>query len=763
MGHRAPATSLGILMLQLVLAALVPPAARAADGDAAGSTSLAEAAGARPRIGLVLGGGGAKGAAHIGVLQVLDELRVPVDCVVGTSMGALVGATFAAGMPPAEIEQRIRAIDWSATVGNSGRRDRTPISRKLRSNTYTNNLEFGLRGGSLITAGGVIVTQDIEELLRSLVAGARYIDDFDALPIPFRAVATDMAAGELVVLGKGDLTVAMRASMAVPGAFAPVVIGDQVLADGGQLRNLPVDIAREVCADVVIAVALQSPPPQPGTLGTALALANRSLEVMVAANTAAQLATLGEADVAILVPMGDIGASSFARVPEAIPLGHQAALEQAPALLRYALPPEDYAGWRAQVTRHYTEPFEVAAVKVTGTRRVNPAYVQAQVRATRVGEAVAASQIAADTTRIFSLGDFERVEYRIDDEPAFPTVDFHVTEKSWGPDFLRLDLGLGATSSGDASLALRGEHRRSWINPLGGEWYSTLQIGTSNQLETAFYQPLELRQRVFVEPRLRVERLRENIYDGDNRIAEYSFTEAFGQLDLGVNLGRRAQLRAGLRKSWPTAERENGDRSLPRIGTREESDLVVQGIYDTRDTAGLPTRGALLIGRLISSRGWLGGEESYDMAEALVMKVLPLGADSLQLVGSGGMRLDGELPLYRYFRLGGLYSFPGLDRQQLRGTGYWMASTRYHHKLADIQALFGQALYGGLRLTAGRMHHRVDALNEGMVYGLAGELSGSTPIGTFRLSLGTTNQGSWLLQFGLGRPLEESTILDAAF
>ena len=717
----------------------------------------------RPRIGLVLGGGGAKGAAHIGVLRALEELRIPVDCVAGTSMGALVGATFAAGMPPAEIERRILAIDWSATVGSSGRRDRVPIHRKLAGNIYTNNLEFGLRNGSLTAPGGVIVTQDIEELLRTLVAGARYIDDFDALPIPFRAVATDMVSGDLVVLGRGDLTVAMRASMAVPGAFAPVAIGDQLLADGGQLRNLPVDIARHLCADVVIAVSLQSPPPRADDLGSALALASRSIDVMVAANTAAQLATLSDRDVSIAVPMGDIGPGSFERVPEAIPLGREAALAQAAALTRYALPPERYQAWRAGVTRNYEAPFRVAAVKVTGTQRVNPAWVQAQIQATQAGAEASAAEITADTSRIFALGDFQRVEYRIVADPAFPTVDFHVVEKDWGPDFLRFDLGLGAASSGDFSLALRGEHRRTWVNSLGGEWHSALQVGSSNLLETAFYQPLEPGQRLFIEPRLRAERLRENLYEDGDRVAEYSFTEAFGQVDLGINLGSRAQLRAGLRKSWPTANRENGDARLPDIGTSEETDLVLQGIYDTRDTAGLPTRGTLLVGRLVSSGPWLGGGESYGMAEALAMKVLPLRGDSLQFMGAGGTRLSGELPLYRYFRLGGLRSFPGLDRQQLRGTGYWMAATRYHYKLADIQTLFGQALYGGLRLTAGRMRERIDAINQGVFYGAAAELSGSTPIGNFTLSLGATTHGFWLLQFGLGRPLEESTMLDAAF
>ena len=178
-------------------------------------------------------------------------------------MGALIGGTFASGMPPADIEKAVLGINWSRTVGNEGLRDRTPINRKLSGITYTNSLDLGIKNGTIEAPGGLLKTQDIEDVIRNLVSDARSTRDFDHLPVPFRAVATDMLAGEMVVLGEGDLSVAMRASMAVPGAFSPVVQGNRVLSDGGMMRNLPVDIARELCAEVVIAVSLASPPPPP--------------------------------------------------------------------------------------------------------------------------------------------------------------------------------------------------------------------------------------------------------------------------------------------------------------------------------------------------------------------------------------------------------------------------------------------------------------------------------------------------------------------
>ena len=217
----------------------------------------------RPRIGLVLAGGGAKGGAHVGVLKVLEELHVPIDCIAGTSMGALIGGGYAAGIPADELEKFLIAIDWKRVVGSQGRRDLEPIEQKRSGPTYSNEFEFGVTPNGLATPAGLINTSNVEDLLRVYVARARLETDFDKLPIPYRAVATDMVSSKMIVLDKGDLATAMRASMAIPGGFAPVVMDDMILSDGGLVRNIPVDIARNLCADQVIVVNLVEPEADP--------------------------------------------------------------------------------------------------------------------------------------------------------------------------------------------------------------------------------------------------------------------------------------------------------------------------------------------------------------------------------------------------------------------------------------------------------------------------------------------------------------------
>jgi NTE family protein len=742
-----------VLPLLLVLATVLTAAPRPAAADDALPPE-------RPRVGLVLGGGGAKGAAHIGVLRVLDELRVPVDCVVGTSMGALVGAPLAAGMPPERIESIVRGTDWSRTVGGQGLRRRTPIQEKLSISSYTNSLEIGVSGRGLTTPSGLLRTQNIEDMIRDLISSGRLSTDFDDLSIPFRAIATDMVEGEMVVLESGDLSLALRASMAVPGVFAPVTRNGQVLADGGMMRNLPVDIARDFCADVVIAVWLSTPQPGPDELGSAVSLLGRALDVMVIANQNEQIASLTERDVGIEVPMQEITAGDFHRVPEAIDLGRAAAETMRESLLRYAVPEAQYARWRESLTHDGSRTLGLAEVRIEGLERVHEGYVRAQLYHAVPGTKVTLDQIAEDTDRVFALGDFERVSYEVHGPPGARVLTITPREKPWGPDYLRFDLGLTANEPDDLQGLLRADYTRTWLNPRGGEWHTALQVGQQSLLQTDFYQPLDVSQRFFVQPIARIESDLQDVFLGEDRIATYRLTETWGQVDLGMNLGTRAQLRAGLRHGQLDVDVDTGFSFLPEIDDLGESAIVLGGIYDTRDAVALPTRGTYINLRYLSSGAWLGGEQDYELVEAVYSRAFDWRGDSLSLTLGGGAGLSGDLPPNRQFRLGGIRTFPGLRPGELRGSGYWFAGTSYYWRVAEISPLFGQALYAGLRLHAGRPEKRLDGIDEETVYGLAGSLVGRTPFGPVLISLGYADDGRWQLQFSLGRPVSEGSLLD---
>ena len=737
-------------------------AALATAGITSSRAALAEtadAAASRPRIGLVLGGGGAKGAAHVGVLAVLDELRIPIDCVAGTSMGALVGGTFAAGSNAADLEAQVRAISWKDTIAFQGQRQDEPMRRKLTSATYSNSVEFGVEGRRLTPPTGLIPTQRIDATIEQLVARSRGTTNFDELPIPFRAVATDMLKGEMVVLSQGDLARSMRASMSVPGVFAPVKLDGRLLGDGGLTRNLPVDVVRQTCADVVIAVSVPNPPPTENQLQSPITQAAMTLDILIGANERQQIATLGPADVLISVPVGDIGSASFDKVGDAIPLGRATALARRSELERYSMPEAEYLAWRASVSRPQAPPVRLAAVRLEGLERVSPEYVRHTLQLAP-GDEVTEATIAKRVNDVFALGDFETVRYTLEGDPRAPTLVVAATESLRGRDTVRFDLGLYMGTDANTAFLVGADYLRTWVNARGGQFHASAMVGRTSGLSMSFYQPIDLPQTWFVEPGAVGRSSLEDIYVEGDAVASYEFNQAFGYLDVGHLFGNRAELRAGLRSGGQSVKRNIALPTLEEVDWEGYGGVGVRFTYDTRDAVALPRSG--LLGRAVyfESQDWLGAAEDYRRAEALLSYALPVGANVAYLRVAGGSSLDTDLPIYDDFRLGGPLSFPGFAIGELRGEGYWVTSASYLHRVAEISDLFGQALYVGGMATAGAMDGQFDYPDANTLYSGALLLGGRTPLGPLTLVLAATSESDWQFSFILGRPVLEQTIMD---
>ncbi|HKQ82915.1 MAG TPA: patatin-like phospholipase family protein [Steroidobacteraceae bacterium] len=726
-------------------------AAQAADPATAATTH-------RPRIGLVLGGGGARGAAHIGVLHVLEDLRIPIDCVAGTSMGSLVGAAYASGMTSGEIEKLVKAINWSETFGTAGTRALQPVSIKTANPTYSNKLEFGVKGNGLLAPAGLMASQQIESILRSIVGRARYHESFDGLPIPFRAIATDIGSGEMMILEGGDLAVAMRASMAVPGAFAPVTLDDRVLVDGGLVRNLPVDVARNLCADVIIASSLVSPEPTAESLQSALGVVSQMVDLMVKNNERAQLATLRDGDIPILITLPNIGSGDFDKVPAAIPLGEDAARAVAPRLAHLGVSQSEYAQWRARIEASAVDTSrrpDVSGIHIAGLKRTNPDVVSKVVK-THVGQPLDEAKIVGDAQRIFARGDFESVDYRVDEEGTEAQVTFLPKEKSWGPNYLRFDLGLMSSLGGDTGFVLRADHTRTWVNSLGGRWESGLQVGSTTVAETALFQPLDLRQSLFVEPSIRWRRDLQDLYDRGDRVARYKFTALDVRLDGGIALGNWGEWRVGARAVRSDVEADTGDKLLPEVHNLKSNGWTSRFVLDTRDSPFIPTRGSYVDVDLFAAEPAFGSDDSYQRARLLAQHVVPVRGDLLYLQADAGSDFGSDLPAHDLFTLGGASQFAGFESDELRGREYAMGRIAYLRKVTDLQTLLGQALYAGVSLEAGNMYERIDEpSNQDTIFGSSLFFGGRTPIGPLVITFGYAEGGHKSAYVQLGRPLQE--------
>ena len=735
--------------LLAALVAAVPVAANSAEPPAA-----------RPRIGLVLAGGGAKGGAHVGVLKVLEEMRVPIDCIAGTSIGALVGGGYATGQPAAEIEKFVKGIDWAAVIGGVGRRTLEPIEQKRLALEAGSKLQVGLIEGKLVTPSGLADASSIDDLLRSYVARARTVTDFNKLPIPYRAVATDMVTGNMVVLDRGDIATAMRASMAIPGAFSPVVLDPYILSDGGMVRNIPIDVARDTCADIVIVVNLVEPPPVRENLVQAQQLLSRSMDVMFEVNERAQLATLTDRDVLIDVPMGDITTADFERLPETIPLGEAAARKAMDRLAALAVPEPQYVAWRSGVTTSQTIEATIAEVRVEGLDYVNAEYLRT-LTSVNPGDAVKIGDISDDARHMAALDELDSVAYRLEGEPQASTLTWLPKEISLGQDVLRPALGLFADGGGDFKFLLGVQHVRHWVNPLGAQWRNQLQIGDESSLMTSFYQPLDVAQRSFVEPAAYLERIVEDLYNDGDRIATYEFVDYGGRLDFGLNASRYAQIRLGYDYNRRKTRVDTGLSVFPQIDV-EDAGIHFSARYDSRDTPNFATKGlaaALRYERIDES---FAADRNWERLEGGIRRSISIGKYVTWLSLAGGTDLDSDLPPDRYFSLGGSRVMPAYQHDELRVSDYWIAETSFLRRLKELSPIKNQAIYAGLGLQYAGLYDRLDVPGDDDDENVLGGylfLAGPTALGTFTLGLGFTEDQAnvWL---SVGKPITSGTILD---
>jgi NTE family protein len=514
----------------------------------------------RPRVCLVLSGGGARGMAHIGVLKVLEELDVPIDCIAGTSMGAVVGGLYASGMRAGQIESMMLSVDWQDAFRDTPPRRDLAYRRKQDDRNFLVRFPLGLRHSQFLLPKGLIQGQKLQETLRAMTLPYGDMASFDALPIPFRAVATDLESGAGVLLDKGDLAVAMRASMSAPGVFAPVESRGRLLVDGGVTENLPLDVGRAMGADVLIVVDVTFPLLSRKDLGSPVAITNQMLAILIRKNAERQKATLGPRDLLVEPDLAQISSTDFFEVARTIRLGEDAARALAPQLAALRLDPASY---QKQVDAHARPATPAPVVRFVRVDAQSKTYEKTILAALQpaLSKPLDGAQIDDLITGLYGLGDFETIDYSVVTEGTGPDaqtgIEIHARRKSWGPNYLRFGLNLQDDFQGNNRYNAATRFLVTEINGLGAEWVTDLQIGNNPKAVSEFYQPLTAERTWFVAPSVRIEARDLPIYVNDVQVADFRQRFAEGDLDFGRDLGR---FRRGAR--WLSPHQWHGARAL---------------------------------------------------------------------------------------------------------------------------------------------------------------------------------------------------------
>lgn len=705
----------------------------------------------RPRVGLVLGGGGARGAAHIGVLKELERMRIPVDAIAGTSMGAIVGGLYATGMDADELEHLVGSLDWAGALTDKPDRGDLSFRRKQDDSQVPIDFELGVRGTELVLPKGVIQGQKLDLLLRELTLPVWHIDDFDQLPIPFRAIASDIESGDLRVISGGDLAESIRASMSVPGVFAPVRINDYLLVDGGLVGNLPVDIMQTMGVDVIIAVDVEFPLYSPEELGSALAISEQMLTILIRKETLRQIDRLGERDVLIRPELGTYASTNFGDILNTIEPGQAATREQTGNLRDLALDESAWDEYVANRERPVQPASHLAFVRVVHDGILAPRVLESKL-SVEAGDPIDHAVLAYNADRLYGLQLYEQVSYRLLEEDEGTGVEYRARTKSWGPNFLQLGVSLEDDFEGSTGFNLSARMTRAGVNRLGAEWRNDLRLGTDPKLFTEFYQPLSFDSRLFLAPSINLSQSNINAFVMDETIARLRLSEAEGGFDFGRELGRIGEFRVGVFRGFGEARVKVGDPSLPNIDF-DTGGAFARLRFDTLDNARFPRRGVRSDLTWTMSRPGFGADSKFDTIEGEIAQTWSRGKNSLQLGLSYATTLDSDNAVQNYFPLGGFLRLSGLERGEISGPHAALAKLVYYRRVGDTSGILDTPVYLGASAEAGNVwQNRSDMGFNSMLLNGSVFAGFDTFVGPVYFAAGFSEQGESNFYLFIGAP-----------
>jgi NTE family protein len=727
-------------------------AARAGMATAQPNTALEGEPAERPQIGLVLSGGGARGGAHVGVIKALEELRVPIDYIAGTSIGAAVGGIYASGLNVADVEEFLASIDWNAAFGNVTPRRLRSFRRKRDDDLYLVRQKPGLNDGELQLPVGLVQGQVIDMIMSRVVFPVAHIEDFDDLAIPFRAVAGDLATGEAVVLGSGDLSRAVRASMAVPAALSPLVVEERLLVDGGIVMNLPVEVAKGMGADVVIAVDITDRLATREEIGSIVQVTEQLTNLLTRRGTERQTALLTERDV-LLNPQipDDLSSVRFARIAETIPYGYEAVMQQRERFLPYALSEQEYAAYKAEhPDPRVTELPTIDFVRIENDSPVADSVIEARLRDIVIGEPLDFDTLDRALNTVYGLDFYQNVRYQLVEDGDMTGLDVSLTERSWGPNYLQLGVEYSSATDQDALFGLAASYLRTEINARGAEWRATFFVGDEPGFITDMYLPLGPKALYFIAPELDFGTELLNIYADDTLISEVRERQGLFEIAGGRELLSWGEVRMGLRTGAGDYELRVGDPSVVPTDSFRRGELFTRFSADTLDSLTFPRSGVFASAEwLTSNTDWLAADADFDQLLVRSTFAKTWGRHTFLSTIRYDATISGQAPLSNIYRFGGMFDLSGFAKGQLTGQHVTRIGTGYYRRIGDL-ALF--PAFAGISLEVGNAwQDRSDISLDGSIWGGSLWAGVDTPVGPIYMGYGVSEGGHDAFYVVLGR------------
>jgi len=711
---------------------------------------------AHPKIGVALSGGGARGLAHLGVLEALEELQVPIDYLAGTSMGGIIGGLYASGLSLKELRKAVLTeIDWDKVFNSKAYREQLTFREKRNQRRFF-QIEIGLGKNGLTAPAGFIGGQSLLMELKRLTRNIS-IDDFSKLPIPFKAVATDLRTAEPYVLEKGDLALALRASMAVPFAFAPVEIDGHLLADGNILNNLPVDVVRAMGAEVVIAVNISTPLSDIDTSSSFFTVTKQAITAALIQNTRR---ALQQADLIITPALDQYNTTDFKKAAELIEEGYRTVMKMAFLFQGLRNSPKQYQRYRTTLQARIPTAQGMVTptfIKLVGQQRTHAQILYHKV-ANLLNRPVNMEDIHLASDRLMSFNEIEQVTYHLQqDRHGNSGIVFKVQEKSSGPNYFRFGLNMSTNFKDKISFNVLSRHERLNINRLGAEWINELQVGVGYLFHTEFYQPLDYHQRYFIMPFAELERHFFDLYDDpqDNN-AEYQGDTFRIGLQTGINFTNLAMLKIGLSHEDMSSYLQIGDPHVFSASFKEhQASVNLEYGFDSLDDRIFATHGTVLNFNTSFYSKPLGAATTYQKVELYLRHHYPLH-QTMTFISEFTLSsvLDSKFDK-GLFSIGGPYGLSGYAENDIKGNDVLLLRLGCLVNLSTLVSQeVGNVRFLGLLHAGNAWQNSFEELQmktlKDLYYGGLGALVWDTRFGTIQTGTGYTTGGSTRYFLSLG-------------
>jgi NTE family protein len=707
--------------------------------------------GTRPRIGLVLGGGGAKGFAHIGVIAELEKLHIPIDAIAGTSMGAVVGSLYAGGRDATQLVQVAHDIDWVNLFSDQIERNELSLRRKTDERSILLPYRLSFKNGSPVLPKGVLGGQKLYMTLQGLLLPNRAIDNFNQMAIPYRAVATNIATGERVVMGTGDIASAVYASMAVPAGFPPVEREGQLLVDGGISDNVPVDVARRMGVDIVIVVDVGQPPMPQGEITSAISVFNQMQLLLGREAVVRQLASVQGRDVLISPNIEGLSTTSFDKVDLGITRGQIAAQAVRDKLAALSVNDAEWAAYLAEkAARVQTSPIIAKTVIVENSSSIPTKDLERVVTA-KPGQAIDGKIMAKDVANIYSFAEFDRVDYSLGNGPG---TDRDLVISARGDPtqlrFFQFGFLMGSSIGKNSTFELAGAYTDRNFLGTGAEWRGFAKVGTEVDIQVELYKQFGP---WFVQPSAEASRFNSQVINngGQDVIGVLRYKQLGMGLEGGYIFGNWGDLRLG-GYIGGVAPLEGSIETGLQNGWNEDVSWNAAFHVDTLDSLIFPTRGMAFTAQFTDHVAALGGSLSGEEFEFNGNMPFTWGRTTLVLGARFGTTQDAEGDFIGSYKLGGLFNLSGYTANALIGQQMVLGRVILYHRLNQDAPILNLPIYLGGSLEAGNTYARLDDFSFGSLRtGFSAFIAADTPIGPAYLAYGRASGATNAIYLVIGR------------